>query len=284
MRQFFTALAAGAALAACVWAQTSSSTTSNTSATTQTNTNATTTNTNTSAQTNTNANVNRNGATATSNATVNAELEKSLDAKKAKPGDPVTAKSTSDTLLENGVKIPRGSKLIGHVTRAQAHTKEQAQSELGIIFDRAEVKGGEQVAFHAFVQALTAPVQAAVQSDNDMNGGMGGMTPQPGMSGGGGGMGVPPTGGVVGGVTNGVGQTVGQTANTAGGVTGGVANGVTGGVGGRLTSNAQGAVNMPGLTLNTAAANATDGSIITSNSKTVKLDSGTQLLLRVIAQ
>ena len=306
MKQFLTVLVAGGFLAASAWAQTSATgtTTTNTSATTgntnaqvntQTQTNTSTssdknksqkqennpgTTTNTNASTNTSANVGGNSATVASNVVVGAELTKSLDAKKVKPGDPVEAKSTSDALLEGGVKVPRGSKLIGHVTQAQAHSKEQSQSTLGILFDKAETKHGE-VPFHAFVQALAAPVQSVSASDNDdMSGGMGGggMNRQQPTGGGGGGMmgGLPNVGGTVGGVGN----TVGQTTNAAGQTVGGV----TGNVGGGLNASSQGAVNLPGLKLNTAAANSTNGSVITSDSKTVKLDSGTQLVLRVIAQ
>jgi len=48
---------------------------------------------------------------------------------------------------------------------------------------------------------------------------------------------------------------------------------------GQLTSNSQGVFGLEGLNLNTAAANSTQGSLITSTGKNVHLDSGTQLLL-----
>ncbi len=276
MKQFLTAVVVATFVAVSAWAQTSANTT--------TNSNTSVSNGNVSTQSNTNANVNSNGKTVASNVVLGAELSKSVDAKKAKQGDKVEAKSLSDAVLDNGTKIPRGSKLLGHVTQAQAHSKEQAESSLGIIFDEAEVKG-QKVPFHAFIQALTAPPQQpAMSNDQDdmsnnsgMGGGMGGgMRGQP--TGGGGMLGN--SGGVVGGATNTVGQTVGQTTNTVGQTAGGV----TGNAGARLTAGTQGVVNMPGLTMNTATANATQGSVITSNSKTVKLDSGTQMVLRVIAQ
>ena len=278
MKQFLAAIVVATFVAASAWAQTSAGTTTNS------NTSATTSNGNVSTQTNSNANVNSKGATVASNVVVGAELSKGVDAKKAKQGDKVEAKSTSDAVLDNGTKIPRGSTLIGHVTEAQAHSKEQAQSSLGIIFDEAEVKG-QKVPFHAFIQALTAPPQETMTAndEDDMSGGGGmgggGMHGGQPMGNGSGGM-MGNAGGVVGGATNTVGQTVGQTTNTVGQTAGGV----TGNTGARLTASTQGVVNMPGLTMNTAAANTTQGSVITSNSKTVKLDSGTQMVLRVIAQ
>ena len=66
-----------------------------------------------------------------------AELSKSLDAKKAKPGDEVTAKLTQDVKADGKVVMHKGSRLVGHVTEAQAKSKENAESKLGIVFDKA---------------------------------------------------------------------------------------------------------------------------------------------------
>src|SRR6185437_13846064 len=43
------------------------------------------------------------------------ELDKSVDAKKAKPGDPVVAKVDQDLLSNGKIVIPRNSKVMGHV-------------------------------------------------------------------------------------------------------------------------------------------------------------------------
>jgi len=53
---------------------------------------------------------------------------------------------------------------------------------------------------------------------------------------------------------------------------------------GQLTSNSQGVFGLEGLNLNAGASNSTQGSLITSTSKNVHLDSGTQLLLVSQAQ
>src|SRR5437762_9453062 len=52
-----------------------------------------------------------------------AELTKTLDAKKLKAGDQVTAKISDDVSSGDAVLIIRGSKLIGHVTEARAYSK-----------------------------------------------------------------------------------------------------------------------------------------------------------------
>src|SRR5213078_2021152 len=49
-----------------------------------------------------------------------AELSKSLDAKKFKPGDKVEAKLTVDLLAHGQIVIPRNVKIIGHVTDAKS--------------------------------------------------------------------------------------------------------------------------------------------------------------------
>src|SRR5262249_27819384 len=74
------------------------------------------------------------------------ELTKSGYAKKAKTGDGVEAKVTQDLKSQNGqVMVPKDTKVVGHVTGAQPHTKDQKESQLGIIFDHAVIKGGSDV-------------------------------------------------------------------------------------------------------------------------------------------
>jgi hypothetical protein len=196
-----------------------------------------------------------------------AELDKSLDAKKVKPGDPVVAKVSQDLLSNGQVVIPVGSKITGRVTQAQAHKSDSA-SELGIVFEQITMKNGNQVPFHADIQALAPPPQ------NPALAGTGGNDPMsesgPGGTPGAGGMGqrggvastpTAPTGGA-----NPYPQPSGAPATSAGV--------------GQLSSGSQGAVNMKDVTLH-AGANPSEGSIISSDRKNVHLDSGTQLMLRV---
>ncbi len=79
------------------------------------------------------------------NTIIPAELTKSIDAKKAKPGDPVTAKTVQDLLAKGQVVIPRGSKLAGHVTQAQARAKGGTDSMLGVAFDRIQIGEGKEL-------------------------------------------------------------------------------------------------------------------------------------------
>src|SRR5258708_33511299 len=75
-----------------------------------------------------------------------AELSGNINAKKAKPGDRVKAQVTQDVLYRGRIVMRVGTKLIGHVQAAKPFTKEEQESQLNIVFDKAELKGGGEVA------------------------------------------------------------------------------------------------------------------------------------------
>jgi hypothetical protein len=72
-----------------------------------------------------------------------AELTKTVDAKKAKVGDPVSAVLVTDVLAHGKIVVRHDAKLLGHVTEAQIHSKETPESRLGIVFDKVITKDGE---------------------------------------------------------------------------------------------------------------------------------------------
>ncbi|HEY2169839.1 MAG TPA: hypothetical protein VGJ30_09470 [Candidatus Angelobacter sp.] len=72
-----------------------------------------------------------------------AELTKTIDAKKAKMGDPVSAVLVADVLAHGKIVVRHDAKLLGHVTEVQIYTKEAPESRLGIVFDKAVAKGRE---------------------------------------------------------------------------------------------------------------------------------------------
>lgn len=85
--------------------------------------------------------------------TFSVELTKDLDSKKLKEGDPVNAKLTGGITLPSGAVVPRGAKVTGHVTQAQARSKHDPSSTLGIMFDKIALAGGEDVAIQGTVLA-----------------------------------------------------------------------------------------------------------------------------------
>jgi hypothetical protein len=237
----------------------------------------------------TSAKAGQSSASLSNGTAVNATLSQPVDARKNKPGDQITAKTTQAAKSEGNVVIPKGSKLIGHVTECRQRSKEEKESALGIVFDKAILKNGEEIPLNVAIRALASAQTAAASS-------VGGDD----LSAGGGAMGAAhSSGGALGGVRSTAGAAAGAVTNTAasaGGVAGGAVGstlnaagaprGAVGGLNaaGQLTSNSQGVFGLEGLNLNSAASNSTQGSLITSTSRNVHLDSGTQLLLVSQAQ
>ena len=75
-------------------------------------------------------------------ATVRITLQKPLDSKKNKPGDPVIAKSVESVKANGHDVLLKGAKIIGHLSAVEPHTKEKPQAILGIVLDRAILKNG----------------------------------------------------------------------------------------------------------------------------------------------
>lgn len=197
-----------------------------------------------------------------------AELSKSIDARKAKSGDPVEAKTTQDMLSNGRIVIPHDSKIMGHVTESQGRPKGQkgdATSNLGIAFDSLTLKGGQKIPLHADIQAVAKPVQVASNAAGAEN---------------------PAGGGAAGGYPGsssqaGPGAAPGTAPRPAPSSQQSDADGSnapdhTAGPMGVISPQNQGVIGMKGMTLS-----ATDqGSVISSTTDNVKLDGGTQLVLK----
>lgn len=209
--------------------------------------------------------------------TIHAQLEKPVDARKSKPGDAVYAKTTQNVKSDGKTVVPKGSRIVGHVTEAKAREKGQSESTLGIAFDHAVLKDGSEVPMSASIQAIASSQASASDSLGEepmMAEGAGGMAAGRATAG---------DGGVLGGATHAVGTSGGVLANTAGtvsGTAGGTLSGATS-ASGALSSTSHGVAGLKGLSLNSAVANSTQGSLITSSTRSVHLDSGTQMILQV---
>ena len=237
-----------------------------------------------------------------------AALDQSLDANKNKVGDKVTAHTVDAVKSGDKVVLPKNTKLVGHITEVKAKSKDDANSTLGIVFDHAELKGGQQMPVHLGIQAIAAAQNSAAAGAEDamaMGSGssMGGASATSGGAMGGGSAGGGAArgssgGGLLGGVGSTAGGAVGSTVNTAGSTTSAAANttgsaaGATRGVAGgaansvsavsphaQLNSSSQGVFGMQGLALNSQASNQTQGSVVTGTGRNVHLDSGTRMML-----
>jgi hypothetical protein len=195
------------------------------------------------------------------------QLSKTVDAKKAKTGDEVVATVTQDMKTNSGdVLVPKDTKVIGHVTEVQARNKEQKQSELGIVFDHAVVKG-DQLQLPMSIQAVIAP-----PSNNSSA-----APPDTPPAAGGGAASSPMAGSRAG--ASGASPTQSSQQNYPPGA--GSESSPQGEPRPPITGNTQGVIGMSDVRLEAGSQNSQQGSLLTSEKNNIKIEKGTFMLLRV---
>jgi hypothetical protein len=225
---------------------------------------------------------------------VQSELTGKVDTKNATVGQEVTARTTQSTKLADGTSLPKGTKLVGHVTQVQANQKGGSGSVLAMTFDHAELKGGQTVPLRSVIRGVAPPVSMSATSDDMAMGQAGpvGASASGGgraSAGGGGGLLGEPvratgqaTGGALGGVTadtRGALGTAGADTRGAVGAVGSTAAAATG----ESVSGVARATALPGVMLSTSAA-ATESGTLSASGKNIALESGTQITMGVIAR
>lgn len=210
---------------------------------------------------------------------VKGELVSKLDTKTAKQGDTVVVKTTETLKTVNGSEIPKGSKLMGHVTAVQPHSSQSPNSEVVLKFDQAELKGGQNMPIRSTIESVGPPEGSNTQSVNAF---AGAPTPASGAAGGGsmsGSRGSAPSASsgapVAASPSAGVNAT---TGSEAGGPTGtqSTAGRVVAGSG----ANAIRTTDIPGIYLSSNAARPESGALYAAKAN-VHLDSGTQIAMKV---
>lgn len=93
-----------------------------------------------------------------------AEFTNSVNAGKLTPGSQVRAEVAQDVLAHGKIIIPASSKLIGHVTEIKTRGSE-TPSRLGIIFDKVLLKHHKEGALLGVVHALAPPTQRRARQD-----------------------------------------------------------------------------------------------------------------------
>jgi hypothetical protein len=202
--------------------------------------------------------------------TIPVMLQKWVDARKSKVGDEVIAKTREHVRSEGRVVIPKGSKIIGHVTVAQARTKEEPVSAVGIFFDHAVLKDGREAPLALEIQAVAPDEESATAPA---------MGAAPGTAGG--------TIGAVPPLPN-QGNVAGPMADPNVGTPGRIPspNSPDGAsdersATGALTPRCHGVLGIDGLALSPETTNPAQGSLIVSQRWNVHLDGRTQMMLRV---
>lgn len=214
------------------------------------------------------------GARLPSGTAINVELKDSLDSKKVKPGDAVKLKTTETCKSNDQIVLPKGTELLGHVTQATVKEKGQNGSSLGIALDKAVLKNGEEMPLNATIQAM-ANGDLGVGSGSITSPGLG--EPGPGVATGGARPGMSSTGSTTQPQQPNPGSQVNSSINPIAGASGTSVNGLNSA--GQLTSKSRGVYGMEGVTLQAAAGDSAQGTMILSTGKSVHLNGGTKILL-----
>jgi hypothetical protein len=187
-------------------------------------------------------------------------LSKTVDAKKAHTGDQVLAKIPQDLSANGKVVIPQDTKVIGHVAEVKASDHDSKDSKLGIVFDKMSMKDGSEIPLMAEIQALRAPDQPNAAGYGNAP------APSPQESPAGTNQNSPMGNG------NNNAPSAPQPNQTAGMSDAGAEQSAP-----PLTGSSQGVIGMKGYSLSQGT---TQDSVITSPEHNVKLESGTQILLK----
>lgn len=226
---------------------------------------------------------------------VTGELEGKLDAKHARVGDRVVLKTTEKVHTADGTVIPRGTRLVGHVTQVQAHDSAHADSQMGIAFDRAELKNGQSIAIHTLIRGVNPSPGAMAMNSMNNDDPMSGMGEPMGGATAGGGRGMHSGGGespILGGAvqrisstTNSVNERIDAAGNeNTSGVVGLAGHGdLNGNIGAHQLAAARAvphATAIPGVML---SGNSSASGVFSASKKNVEFESGTQMQLGIVA-
>jgi hypothetical protein len=248
------------------------------------------------------ASAGRTTASAAQASNVSAELTKKVDSKDAKVGDAVEAKTTSTAQLSDGTKLPKGTRLVGHVTEVTHKSADQKTSRLAFGFDHAILRDGREVPIHSMMTSLSAPAPVAASGgmtdDAGVDGGgtMGGARAGGGMRTGGGGLlssggsAVRGGGNLAGGAASSLGATTNNVGATAAGGLDSTARMGTQGLSATTDAAAGSGAQVERLPVGNLrgvsfynAAGASSSTTLESTGKNIHLDSGSQMTLSVAA-
>ncbi len=196
-----------------------------------------------------------------------AVLTNVLESKSATVGQELALRTVNDVVVDGEVVIPRDSKILGHVSEVLINGKDRSKSALAIVIDKAIKKDGAELPVQAIIAAVAAPKESSLSSDPTY-----GMlhSNEPKMSGAGAG-----------------------AASRSGELSPSSKANATAAVGtadlkGRmdqpfsLNQDSQGAIGYEDLSLSWGLASPPPFTIFTSKSKNLKLEAGTQMLLRMV--
>src|SRR5882672_986946 len=219
-----------------------------------------------------------------------AQLESTLDARRAKPGDRVVLRTIQAVKQDGRVVVPKGAQLIGHVTDVQQQTKSNAESSIGVVIDRLRT-GSTETPITASILSIAQTRSRAQSSNNDLfesdtmaqsSSSARSSTSAPSVSS----SGQRSSGGLLGGVGSTAGGVVNTTTSTVGNVAGTTTNAVGNTVGATTSTAASATGNLTGSLrglqiTQSSGASAEGGSTLSLTSRNLRLESGTTFNLAV---
>ena len=213
-----------------------------------------------------------------SNTQLAAQLENSLDARQAKVGDSVALKTTQAVKQNGQVIVPKGARLLGHVTEVQQRTKSNGESRIGVVFDRLQ-KGALDMPITATITSITQARSQARAGDSSLDSDM--MTSSSARSSAGSSS-SQSGGGLLGGAGNTVGGVVNTTTSTVSNVAGTTTNAVGSTVGSTAGTTRNLTGSLRGLQISqSTSASAEGSSTLSLGSGNLRLESGTTFNLLV---
>ena len=214
-----------------------------------------------------------------SNTALAAQLENSLDARHAKVGDRVALRTTEAVKQNGETMVPKGARLLGHVTEVQQNSKSNSASRIGVAFDRLQ-KGALDMPITASIVSITRARSQASAANSSVDSDI--MSSSSARSSSSNGAQRSGNGGLLGGVGNTVGGAVNTTTSTVGNVVGNTTATVGSTVG--ATTNTAGNLtgSLRGLQVSQSSnASADGGSTLSLGNGNLHLDSGTTFHLLV---
>ena len=199
--------------------------------------------------------------------TLFAIVVKRIDTRSVSLNQELTLRTISDVVVDGIVVIPSGSRIVGHVVELATKGKGSEQSTLAIVIDKAILENEKEITLQGIIAAVAAPQEGSLSSDPTY-----GMmhSNEPKMVG---------TGPAAAAARPGEPSPSGKVESTAtlgaARINGEMRKGLL------LNAESQGAIGFSGLSLSWRLTAPPAVTVFSSNRKEIKLDAGTQVLLRI---
>ena len=197
--------------------------------------------------------------------TIFAVVVKRIETKSGSLDQEVTLRTIGDVVVDGAVVIPSGSRVVGHLVEIATKGKGSEQTIIAIVIDKAVLENGREIALQGIIAAVAAPPDGSLSSDPTY-----GMmhSNEPKM------IGLGPGGARPGELSPASKAESTATLNTTR-INGEMRKGLL------LNEDSQGAIGFSGLSLSWRLTTPPAVTVFSSNRKEIKLEPGTQVLLRI---